>query len=405
MPAELVARGRGGARAANAVAAPSDPEVRSLKPQLPWEGAAIDHYLADIYLVIHSSDGKIYVERPWITAMVDVCTNYILSVTLSFLAPSKRAVSKIIRECVRLHERLPQEIIVDRGSEFQSTYMASLMAHYGVAYTLRPSSDPRYGAEVERLFGEFKSQWLSQRPGNLAKYEEARSVDGKLAPRRKAVLFPAQAFRELKDFCGWRNGRLRGASIIAADANFRSRQALYPFVAKKVQYDAEFMLVTAVDTKDFKIDSSRGLHIGDAWYYSPELTSIRGKKSQIQVRIDPENPHIVYACIDRQWVTCFSTGSRAYNAKRGYQQLGEGLVRLEAANIRRQVQMLDDEALCRVIQSYSADMGSPQPPSISIDNSKTPEISSSKDASLDLETLLELTLDDLETESWSEPYE
>tara|TARA_R110002051_G_C8769429_1_gene503402 strand:- start:24589 stop:27009 length:2421 start_codon:yes stop_codon:yes gene_type:complete len=405
LPAELIARGRGGARAANAVAPPSDPEMRVLTSQLPWERAAIDHYLADIYLVFHSADGKVYVERPWISAMIDLRTNYTLAVTLSFLSPSKRAVSKVIRECVRQHGRLPNEIIVDRGSEFQSTYMASLMAHYGIAYTLRPSSHPRFGSQVERLFGEFKSQWLSQRPGNLAKYEEARCVDGKLAPRKRAVLFPAQAFRELREFCSWRDSRMRGGSSIAADADFRSRQSLYPFVAKKVDYDVEFMMVTAVDEKDFQIDQSRGLHIGNAWYYSPELATVRGKKSKVKVRIDPENPHIVYACIDRQWVTCYSTGANSYGAKSGPQQLAEGLVRLETASIRRTLQILDDESLCRVMRAYSVDAGSPEVPAAPSGALPAQEDPVSEEMAFDLEALLELTLDDLETESWSESYD
>jgi putative transposase len=408
LPAELIARGRGGARAANAVAAPSDPELRNLPAQLPWEQAAIDHYLGDIFLVFHSSNGEVYVERPWITAMIDLRTSYVLAVTMSFLAPSKRAVSKVIRECVRLHARLPNEIIVDRGSEFQSTFMTSLMSHYSVAYTLRPSSHPRFGSQVERLFGEFKSMWLSQRPGNLASYSEARSVDGKCAPKKRAVLFPAQAFRELKEFCGWRNSRMRGISSASADAEFRARQALYPFVAKEVEYDLEFMMVTAVDTKDFQIDQIRGLHINDAWYYAPELAEVRGKKSKVQVRIDPENPYVVYACIKEQWFSCFSTGSTSYGAKSGSQQLSEGLLRLETSSLRRQVRNLDDEALCRFTRAFSADAGSSPGSFASAANNETAFRSDGEetgDANFNLASLMDLIADDLETESWSESYD
>ncbi len=403
LPAELIARKRGGARAGNAVAPPTDPQLRTLTAQLPWERAAIDHYLADIFLVFHSADGKVYVDRPWITALIDLCTDLVLAVTLSFLSPSRRAVCKIIRECGRLHGRLPNELIVDRGSEFQSTFMASLTAHYGITYTLKPSGHPRSGSQIERLFGEFKSQWLSQRPGNLADYKEARSVDGKLSPRNRAVLFPAQAFRELKEFCNWRNGRLRGVSSVTADADFRRRKSLYPFIGKKIAYDVEFMMMTAVDSEDFKLDQSRGLHINDSWYYSPELASVRGKRSKVQVRIDPENPNIVYACIGRQWVTCFSTGIDSYSAKSGCQQLADGLVRLETAVLRREVRYLDDEDLCRLVRSYSADMGS----SNTQDNALMADIpvlerSDSGGGPFDLADLLEFTLDDLETDSWSE---
>lgn len=278
LPPRSIALKRGGKRAANAVTDPSDPEKRVLRARLPWERVAIDHYLADIYVVVHSSDGTVYVERPWITAMIDLYSSHILATTMSFLPPSSRAVSKIFRECVRLHGCLPAEVVVDRGSEFRSTYMASLMAHYGITYTLRPAAHPRFGPQVERFFGEFKQQWLSQRPGNLADYNDARGVDGKCAPKKRAVLFPAQAFAELKAFCNWRNGKLRGGELVAADAEFKRRQALYPFVAREISYDIDFMVMTAVDAQKFKLDQTRGLHIGNDWFYAPELASLRGKK-------------------------------------------------------------------------------------------------------------------------------
>ncbi len=203
IPAEVIAFGRGGKRMANAVAAPSDPLKRGLKAQVSWERAAIDHYLADIYLIYYSVDGKVYVERPWVTAMIDLCSSIVLAVSISFLSPSRRSVAKVIRECVRNYGKLPREIIVDRGSEFRSVYYSSLLAHFEIINTLRPSGHSRYGGEVEGLFGEFKKQWLSQRDGNLADYKEARSVDGKKSPKKSAILSPKDFYRELIAFCSW----------------------------------------------------------------------------------------------------------------------------------------------------------------------------------------------------------
>lgn len=404
LPAEVIALQRGGRRAANAAADPTDPEYRVQRAQIPWERAAIDHYLADIYVVVHSSDGCVYVERPWITAMIDLATTYVLAVTISFLSPSSKAVSKIIRECVRLHGKLPAEIIVDRGSEFRSTFMASLMAHYGIVYTLRPASHPRFGAQVERLFGEFKDQWLSQRPGNLADYREARSVDGALSPRRRAVLFPAQVFSEVKEFCSWRNAKLVGGKVFAAADEFRRGCELYPFVAKPVPYNSEFMMMTAVDTKDYKVDPVRGIHVGDDWYYSPALSSVRGRKSAIQVRIDPENPHVIYACVKNEWAACFTTGSTTYGGKTGAQQLGEGLVRLEAAALRRKIRTIDDENLCRIIRSYSSDIGENSSEQV-VTNLGYIDRGYDLSSPVDLESLLSEPLDELEVESWSNDYD
>jgi len=153
IPAAVIAAGRAGKRGANAVADPSDPLTRTLKPQLPWQSVAIDHYKADIYLIFYSNEGVVHVERPWITGMIDLATGSVIAITLSFRDPSRVACAKVIRECVRLHGRLPSEVIVDRGSDFKSVYFSSLLAHYGVTLSLRPTAHSRYGGEVEGLFG------------------------------------------------------------------------------------------------------------------------------------------------------------------------------------------------------------------------------------------------------------
>lgn len=352
IPAEEIAFGRGGKRAGNANADPTDPEFRSIKPQLPWQTVAIDHYLADIFIIFHSGDQKVYVERPWITAMVDLFSKRVLAITISFLSPSRRAVSKIIRECVRRHKRLPQEMIVDRGAEFQSTYTASLTAHFRIDYSLRPASHPRYGSEVERFFGEFKQQWLSQRPGNLADYDEARAVDGKLSPKQKAILKPSELLRELKLFCIWRENKLRGDEYSTSLAMFNERSSQFPFIGIPAEYDSEMMILTSVDSRDFRLDQRRGIHLSspDAWFYSPKLTRLRGKKSKLEVRFDPENPCVIYAHVVDEWVPCYSSSINTFSSKDPNLQFAEGLVKLEAGALRRRIRLLDDQKLARLIR-------------------------------------------------------
>lgn len=222
LPAELIASQRGGKRSGNASADASDPNERQLRAQLPWELASVDHYLADLYLVFFTSENTVLVERPWVTAMIDQATGSLLASTVSFMHPSKRSVAKIFRECVRMHGRLPQEVILDRGSEFKSVYLASLLAHYKVGHSLRPASHARYGSEVERFFGEFKEQWLNQRSGNIADYKEARSVDGKLSPRSRAVLRPSDFIRELSTYRQWRENAMRSIHTESASQKLKN---------------------------------------------------------------------------------------------------------------------------------------------------------------------------------------
>src|SRR5690606_6515909 len=141
------------------------------------------------------------------------------------------SIAKVLRACVRSHKKLPREISTDRGSDFRSTYFASLLAHYSITLSLRASGYCRSGSEVERFFGEFGSQWLSQRDGNSVDYKSARSIDGKKAPRNTAILSPADFHRELTEFCNWRDNICRGIDFYSIGALFEKSQDEFPHIA------------------------------------------------------------------------------------------------------------------------------------------------------------------------------
>jgi transposase InsO family protein len=351
--AEQIALIREGKRKANAVAAPSDPLKRQLKAELAWQRAAVDHYLADVYLVFFDSKECPHVMKPWLTAMVDLATGCTLAFSVSFQSPSRRSVAKVMRDCVRRHGILPREIIVDRGSDFRSVYFSALLAHSRMELVLRPASHSRYGGEVEGLFGEFKKQWLSQRPGNTANFKNARGIDGKLQPKKLAVLTPHDFYREFEAFISWRDSCPKGTSLSAPSSVLSRHMREYPFVGVRQEYNDEYALATAVDSRDYKVNFQRGIHIGGMWYWSPELNGFRGKKSSVEVRVDPENPHVVYALIGTQWVPCYSSRINRYSALDPISQWVDGLIVLEAFSTRQKVKQQADEEVVRIIRGMT----------------------------------------------------
>ena len=369
IPPEVIAYKRGGKRAANALVEPTDTNKRSLKPQLAWQSAAIDHYLADMYLVVNLKK-DVFVMKPWLTTMIDLSTSEVLAVTISFSSPSKKSDAKVIRDCVRRHRRLPNEIIVDRGSDFRSVYFASLLAHYGVTYSLRPSSHSRFGGEIEGFFGEFKKIWLCQREGNVADYKNARAVDGKFSPKKTAVLKPYDFYKELLAFCSWRESQCNGARIVSPQIQKENNERDYLFVGIPVEYNDEFILATAVDSKEYKVDFQRGLHIGRFWYWHPHISKIRGKKSKLEVRIDPENPYVVYALIENAWVTCSNAQLNLFSVKGHVSQFVEGLLQLDAAEVRKAEKLEADELVVKMMREMdSVSSGTETIPIINIDES------------------------------------
>lgn len=350
LPESYIAFQRGGKRLRNGALEPTNPLDRNLKFQIPWQAAAIDEYLADIYLVFYTADGQPYVDRPWVAAMIDLATSKVLAITISFKKPSKRSLSKVLRECVRNHGMLPREILFDRGSNYKSKYAAELLAHLGIINTMRPAAYSRSGGEIEALFGEFVKQWLCQRPGNLADYKEARSVDGKLSPKNKAVLKPYDFYRELKSFTNWRDAKPSGFGASARIDCFKTGSTQFPFMGLRVDFDEKFQMITAVDTVSYAVDPQRGIHIGELFYWSPELAGARGNNNKIEVRIDPENPHVVFSLINSQWVPCYSSDINRFNTMDFKSQFIEGLLALEVNSLKSKLKHKADKNLVNIIK-------------------------------------------------------
>lgn len=353
LPPELVAHSRGGVRAANAVAAPTDPEKRSVKAQCAWQVATVDHYNADIELIFFANQHEVFVVRPWITALVDIFSSEVLAVTVSLKPPSRTACAKVVRECVRRHGKLPREIIVDRGSDFRSVFFAALLAHYRITLSLRPSGNPRWGSEVERLFGEFRQLWLAQLPGNRADKREVRSADGSTSPKKFAIFQPYEFYRALLSFCEWRSARCRGNAVESTALKFSSSSEEMPFIPVRVEYDSDFLLATAIDVERYEIDFQRGLHIGSAWYWSPKLSMVRGRMGRANVRVDPENPHVVFAQLLDGWEPCYSSGINVFATKDQITQKVDGLLMREAQSARDAVRMHADELLVYQIREMN----------------------------------------------------
>lgn len=333
---------RGGRRLQNALALPVNPVQRNLKAQTAWQAAAIDHYLVDLYLIFFNRSDTPFVERPWLTVMIDLYSDKVIAFSISFLPPSRKSDAKVIRDCVRRHSLLPREIVVDRGSDFKSVYFASLLAHYSVTLSQRPPGHSRSGGEVEGFFGEFKKQWLSQCIGNLADFKESRSVDGKMHPKKLAILTPEDFYRELSSFCNWRDNKCRGIKPHTSQDSFENSFKDFPHVARKVKYDSEFIVVTAVESKDFTCCLQKGICTFGQWYSAPELQLLLGKPKKQHVRIDPENPNVIYVRIKDRWFPFFSSEINTYAAKSAEHQIAEGLIKHETFSLKSKIKESDN---------------------------------------------------------------
>ncbi len=146
----------------------------------PFALAHLDHTELDIEL-ISSVTGK-PLGRPWATFLTDAYSRRILACYVTYDPPSYRSVMMAFRECVKRHQRLPQECFVDRGPEFGSVYFETLLTRHFVTKKDRPASHPRMGSVIERLFGTATTQLLHQLLGNTQASKQPRELSREVIP-------------------------------------------------------------------------------------------------------------------------------------------------------------------------------------------------------------------------------
>ncbi len=292
-----LAAGRGGRRAGNAAMSPTSVADRHQLPTRPFEVAAIDHYEADIFCPIVSGPHS-FAARPWITVLIDQFTWSILAFWISFKSPSRRACAMVIRRCVRQHGRLPERIIFDHGPEFESVYFHYVLAHCGVNGSGRPVGHPRFGSHAERFFGLFKTQWLSRRPGNLVQHKEARAVSSSHAPAKQAQIPIVTLLEELTEFATFHDTNTIGNQEKSPQELAAEGLQRFPFSGCKVVCDDAFVIATAVDSKVYRIDPSRGIHTPAGHFWHPALRKALIKRGDVEVRDEPEDPYRIYAKVD-----------------------------------------------------------------------------------------------------------
>ena len=347
------AEARGGLRSANAAASPSDVEDRDLKADRPFELASIDHHLAKIYCVLLKTESLVYVCRPIITVLKDCCTREPLAFWIGFTT-KRRATAMVLRSCVRRHGRLPEAISCDQGSDFKSVYLSAFLAHYGVHLVIRPKSHSRYGAEIERFFGIFKSRWLDMRPGNITSIKQARSVSGSHKAEKFAAIDLPNLLQEVDDFGLWYSGTIpdtqgKTPSLLRAEGLAR-----FPFSGISIPYDDEFIIASAVDEKKYSLDPCRGIKIGSQHFWNPALGDPSIKRRDLETRLEPEDHSCIYVRVGGQWVTCRSSRSPALAAMDPVYRLAESLLIMDSVSERDAAKVDADSALVQAIRIADA---------------------------------------------------
>ena len=272
-----------------------------------FQKAHIDHVLVDLLLV--SSTTGVVIGKPWLTVLIDSFSRMPLGSSLSFDAPSATSVISTLFDCVRRHERLPDEATADQGSDFHSIRVERGFAKHKVTKSERPARKPRYGPTMERLFGIANTQMFDELQGNTKILSLNRGLSPSHDPRRHAVW----TLPLLHDACEewlfeiYPQRPHGGLGAKPKDVFSSSLARSGERIARFVPYDLALRISLAQDVDrggKRTVSEVRGVLAGYLRYWHPlfQFGDVAG--SRVPFKLDPLDASIAFAFVRREWRVC-----------------------------------------------------------------------------------------------------
>ena len=283
----------------------------------PWQYGHIDHTQLNLEMVC-AKTGRV-LGRPWLSVLLDAFSRRILAVYITFDPPSYRSCMAVLVECVRRHQRLPQQIIVDNGPDFRSIYFETMLAHYGVTKLSRPAAKPRTGSLIERLFRTSETEFVHNLRGNTQVMKLVRQVTKEVDPKNQAI-WTLGLFYDY--FCVWSyevydqmTHSTLGQSPREAYLAGLAATGLRP--NRRVVYDETFRILMLPTTKrgQAKVMPGRGVKVNYLYYWCDAFRQPGVEGTVVPVRYDPFNAGIAYAYVNGLWERCISERYAAFQGR------------------------------------------------------------------------------------------
>jgi putative transposase len=305
---------RKGRRAAYQVQQPEEQQVYLLLDEhtprhgdRPFEIVHLDHTEMDIALR-HARTGRV-LGKPWATFLVDAYSRRVLVAYLTYDPPSYRTDMMVLRECVRRYHRLPQTLIVDGGSDFNSTYFETLLAMYDVTKLERPGTAPRAGAVLERLFGTTNTSFVNNLLGNTQASKVPRQTTPEVDPRRHARWTLGAFYRRLCEWCYEVYDQRFHPTLEQSPREAFEAGMLLAGVrpSRLIDYDETFLMMTLPTTAKGTAKVVRqGVKIHYEFYWSDAFRHPEVLDTEVPVRFDPYDVSRAFAFVRGQWVQCMA---------------------------------------------------------------------------------------------------
>jgi putative transposase len=271
-----------------------------------WSMGHLDHMEVDLELC-DSKTGK-PMGKCWLTLLILSQPRRIAAYYLTFDPPSYRSCMMVLRLCVKRYGRLPTAITVDGGSEFKSIYFEKLLALYKVRKHRRPSSEPRFGSPLERLFGTLDTQFIYHLIGNTQATKRPRTNTKITDPSRNALWTLQKLAERLQQWADEEYDTLRHPALGQSprEAYQQSLEQDGERIHKLISYDDVFEKATFPTTYRGKsiVQPGVGVRMNYLDYWCEEMRDRTVQLTEVPVCYDPFDASIGYAYINKKWRKC-----------------------------------------------------------------------------------------------------
>ncbi len=283
----------------------------------PWQKAHIDHTEVDVQLVYRGKRRKL--GRAWWTIMVLSSVRRIVASVLMFAPPSYISCMMALRVCVRRFNRLPTFLVVDGGAEFQSVSFETFLAAYEVTKILRPPSEPKFGAPIERVILTTNQQFLHTLMGNTQIMKDPRQVTKSVNPETLALwtlgdLYVALGTYAYETYDRQEHSALGMSPRDAYEDNMRlSGDRLH----RVIPYDHHFKVMSLPVSKRGTglVRPGKGIRLDHLDYWADAFRDAKVEGQHVEIKPDPFDLSRLYAKIHGRWVEACSNLSHEFRGR------------------------------------------------------------------------------------------
>ncbi|UEP45255.1 integrase catalytic domain-containing protein [Burkholderia sp. B21-005] len=274
----------------------------------PMQITHIDHTELEI-IVISKLTGE-ELGRPWLTLIICAFSRRILGFHISLRNPRYRSCMCALFDMTRRYGRVPDQIVIDGGSDLGSIDFEQLCAFLRIDILMRPKSAPRAGSVLERMFGTTQSEFIYNLWGNTKLLRNVREITPQSDPENLARLTLEDIYEGLSKFFFSIYDTTRHPALLVSPASrFEIGLAASGRRLHRLRREADMIPVAfpSVRGRTRKIDCQRGIWVNYQYYRNPRLEKREFDGLEVVVKPHLLYPDIAYALVNHEWFPLYST--------------------------------------------------------------------------------------------------